>query len=72
MEENFVRLHSAGLRQHRIIAVRRLRSQKFRQMAQNFEGHADAWSRNYGTYDEHLCKQDACIELCGVALEKRG
>ena len=44
-------------------------SQSFRQMAQNSAGHADAWSRNYGTYDEQLCKRDVCIELCGVALD---
>ena len=56
------------LRQHRIIRVRGSRSQNFRQMAQNSAGHADAWSRNFGPYDEQLCKRDVCIELCGVAL----
>ena len=77
------------LGQHRTIRVHRLRSQNFRQMAQNFAGHADAWShcpceagsvsggfpfepdRNFGTYDEQFCKQDACVELCGVALVNR-
>ena len=42
--------------------------QKFRQMAQNSVGHADAWAGNFGEYAEHLCSQAMCAELCGVAI----
>lgn len=56
------------IRQYRIIQMCGLRSQKSRQMAQKFAGHPDGWSRIFGTYDEHLCKQGVRRELCGVAI----
>ena len=56
------------LRQHRIILVRRLRSQNCRQIGQKPQAILSVLARIFGRYDGLLCKQDACLELCGVAL----
>ena len=59
-----------ALRQHRIILVRRLRSQNFRQIGQKPQAILSVLARIFGRYDGLLCKQDACLELCGVASNK--
>ena len=59
---------SKELRQYRIILVRRLRSQNFRQIVQKPQGILGVLPRFFGQYGETLCKQDVCHELCGVAL----
>jgi hypothetical protein len=41
-------------------------------MTQNSAGHADAWSRDFGAYDEHLCKQDVCSDLFSGSLNYAG
>ena len=56
------------LRQHRTILVRRLRSQNLRQIGQKPQAILSVLPRIFGRYDGTLCKQDACHELCGVAL----
>ena len=56
------------LRQYRIIPVRGLRSQIFRQNVQIISVHTDVWILIFGQSDGIICKQGVRRELCGVAL----
>ena len=56
------------LRQHRIIQVCVLRSKIFRQGVQIISRHTDVWVPIFGQPDGTRFQQDACRELCGVAL----
>ena len=55
-------------RQYRIILVRGLRSQIFRQNVQIISVHTDVWILIFGQSDGIICKQGVRHELCGVAL----
>ncbi|MEE0675195.1 MAG: hypothetical protein UCN61_04960, partial [Ruminococcus sp.] len=54
-------------RQYRIILVRGLRSQIFRQNVQIISVHTDVWILIFGQSDGIICKQGVRHELCGVA-----
>ena len=61
-----------ALRQHRIILVRRLRSQNFRQIGQKPQAILSVLARIFGRYDGLLCKQDACLaDALQVSRTKR-
>ena len=55
-------------RQYRIILVRGLRSQIFRQNVQIISVHTDVWILIFGQSDGIICKQGVRHELCGVAF----
>ena len=70
--ENNLSLYGITLllsRQYRIILVRGLRSQIFRQNVQIISVHTDVWILIFGQSDGIICKQGVRRELCGVALK---
>ena len=68
MAQFYILFFKVILRQYRIILVRGLRSQIFRQNVQIISVHTDVWILIFGQSDGIICKQGVHHELCGVAF----